>query len=111
MEFFTVPTVAFRVLYVFFVIHHARRTILHLNVTEHPTSEWVCQQVREAFPYEDASKYLIFDRDSTFDQGVRGVAESFGTKPVRLSLAKTGSAVIPATWRTGVPGAECNVTH
>ena len=41
MDFFTVPTATFRVLYVFFVIHHARRTVLHVRVTEHPTSGWI----------------------------------------------------------------------
>ena len=50
MDFFTVPTATFRVLYCFFVIAHARRNILHFNVTEHPTGAWIVQQLREAFP-------------------------------------------------------------
>jgi hypothetical protein len=54
MDFFTVPTVTFSVLYCFFVIDHDRRRILHFNATEHPTSCWVSQQVREAFPYDSA---------------------------------------------------------
>ena len=49
-DFFTVPTVTFRVLYCFFVIEHERRKILHCNVTPHPTAEWIVQQLREAFP-------------------------------------------------------------
>ena len=49
-DFFTVPTVTFRLLYCFFVIEHGRRRILHCNVTQHPTAEWVVQQLREAFP-------------------------------------------------------------
>ena len=52
MDFSTVPTATFRVLYVFFVIEHGRRRIVHWNVTEHPTSDWVIQQLREAFPRE-----------------------------------------------------------
>jgi putative transposase len=52
MDFFTVPTVTFRLLYCFFVISHDRRQILHFNVTRHPTSSWVIQQLREAFPFE-----------------------------------------------------------
>jgi putative transposase len=50
MDFFTVPTLTFRVLYCFFVIEHGRRKILHFNVTEHPSGSWIAQQLREAFP-------------------------------------------------------------
>lgn len=49
-DFFTVPTLTFQQLYCFFVIEHGRRRILHINVTRHPTAEWVVQQLREAFP-------------------------------------------------------------
>ncbi len=62
MDFFTVPTLTFGVLYCFFVIAHGRRRVLHFNVTRHPTSAWVSQQLREAFPYDTAPRYLIFDR-------------------------------------------------
>ncbi len=60
MDFFTVPTLAFGVLYCFFVIGHDRRRILHCNVTRHPTSAWVAQQLREAFPYDTAPQHSIF---------------------------------------------------
>ena len=63
MDFFTVPTLTFSVLYCFFVIVHDRRRILHCNVTKHPTSVWVIQQLREAFPYDSAPNYLIFERE------------------------------------------------
>ena len=63
MDFFTVPTATFRRLYCFFVNRHDRRKILHFNATEHPTSPWVVQQLREAFPEDTAPKYLILDRD------------------------------------------------
>src|SRR6516164_5836578 len=66
MDFFTVPTATFRVLYCFFVISHGRRKILHFNVTEHPTRAWIVQQVREAFPEDRAPQYLILDRDVKF---------------------------------------------
>lgn len=52
MDFFIVPTVSFNVLYVFFIIGHDRRCILHFNVTRHPTSAWIVPQLREGFPYE-----------------------------------------------------------
>src|SRR3982074_3525657 len=50
MDFFTVPTITFSSLYCFFVISHDRRRILHFNITKHPTSSWIIQQLREAFP-------------------------------------------------------------
>ena len=63
MDLFTVPTASLRLLYGFFVIEHGRRHIVHFNATFHPTSAWVIQQLREAFPYDTAPRYLIFDRD------------------------------------------------
>jgi putative transposase len=53
---FTVPTITFGVLYCFFVISHDRRRILHVNVTKHPTSAGITQQLREAFPFETSLK-------------------------------------------------------
>jgi putative transposase len=64
MDFFVVPTVRFRLLYVWFVIDHGRRRILHFNVTGHPTAPWVIQQLREAFSDETAPRYLLYDNDS-----------------------------------------------
>ena len=52
IDFFTVPTIRFHVLYVFLVLAHDRRRILHFNVTAHPTAEWTGQQLREAFPFD-----------------------------------------------------------
>jgi putative transposase len=69
MDFFTVPTITFGVLYCFFVIGHDRRRILHVNVTKHPTGDWIMQQLREAFPFEASHKYLIFDRDQKAERG------------------------------------------
>ena len=74
------PTITFRLVYGFFVIHHGRRQLLHANVTENPTAAWVIQQLREAFPWEATAKYLICDRDSTFSPVVRGAIESMGLK-------------------------------
>jgi hypothetical protein len=62
MDFFPVPTATFRMLYCFFVIRHNRRNILHFNVTEPPSSRWIVQQLREAFPEDSAPRYLILDR-------------------------------------------------
>ena len=64
MDFFVVPTVRFRLLYVWFAIDHGRRRILHFNVTENPTAAWVTQQLRETFPNEPIHRYLIYDNDA-----------------------------------------------
>src|ERR1700756_5856902 len=66
MDFFTVPTVTFQLLYCFFIISHDRRQIVHVNVTRHPTSTWIAQQLREAFPYESAPRFLLFDHDQKY---------------------------------------------
>jgi transposase InsO family protein len=78
MDFFTVPTATFRVLYVFFVIHHARRTVLHIRVTEHPTAGWIIQQLREAFPYDAVPRYLVFDNDKKYGTEVLAAIEHMG---------------------------------
>ncbi len=69
-DFFTVPTVTFQLLYCFFVIEHGRRKIRHFNVTQHPTAEWVVQQLREAFPEVGPLRYIILDRDAKFNADV-----------------------------------------
>jgi hypothetical protein len=66
IDFFTVPTIRFQVLYVFLVLAHHRRRILHFGVTAGPTAEWTAQQLREAFPWETAPRYLLRDRDRIF---------------------------------------------
>jgi putative transposase len=77
LDFFTVPTARFRVLFVLVVLAHHRRRVLHFNVTEHPTAAWTAQQIVHAFPEESAPKYLLRDRDSvygqTFQQRVKGM--------------------------------------
>ena len=62
IDFFAVPTVTVRVLFVFIVLEHRRREVLHFNVTEHPTAAWTAQQIVEAFAHRDAPRYLIRDR-------------------------------------------------
>ena len=78
MDFFTVPTALFRVLFVFVVLSHDRRRVVHFNVTEHPTAEWTAQQIREAFPWDEAPRYLIRDRDAIFGKEVIAVARAWG---------------------------------
>jgi hypothetical protein len=68
VDFFTVPTIRFQVLYVFLVLAHDRRRILHFNVSRHPTAEWAGQQLRETFPFDQVPRYLLRDRDRIFGQ-------------------------------------------
>ena len=94
MDFFTVPTLTFGVLYCFFVIAHDRRRILHCNVTKNPSSAWVIQQLREAFPFDSAPGYLIFDRGSSFNAEMIDAVKSFGIQPKRTSFR--------SPWQNGV---------
>jgi transposase InsO family protein len=93
LDFFTVPTATFRVLYCFFVIEHGRRKILHFNVTRHPSAEWVVQQLRETFPEAAAYRYAILDRDSVFNADVIAFLKATGLKPKRTS--------VQAPWENG----------
>jgi len=94
MDFFTVPTLASGVLYCFFVISHNRRRILHCNVTRHPTNAWVSQQLREAFPFDSAPKFLILDREQTFHGEVLETTESLGGTPVGIAVR--------SPWQNGI---------
>jgi transposase InsO family protein len=94
MDFFTVPTVAFRVLYCFFVIEHSRRRILHFNVTDHPTGSWIAQQLREAFSESNPYHYVILDRDAKFGTEVHEILKASG-----MNLKRTSPA---SPWQNGV---------
>ncbi|MFI5340677.1 MAG: integrase core domain-containing protein [Candidatus Methylomirabilales bacterium] len=78
IDFFTVPTVGFKVLFVLVVLAHARRRIVHFNVTEHPTARWTAQQLVEAFPWETAPKYLLRDRDAVYGEGFQRRVANLG---------------------------------
>jgi len=71
VDFFTVPTALFQVLFVFIVMRHDRRRIVHFNVTAHPTAEWTAHQILEAFPFDLAPKYLLRDRDRIYGHTFR----------------------------------------
>jgi transposase InsO family protein len=94
MDFFSVPIITFSVLHVFFVIGHDRRRILHFNVTQHPTSDWIVQQLREASPYEPAARFLILDHDAKYGAEVPAVIRSMGIKPVPTAVR--------CPWQNGV---------
>src|SRR6516165_3706474 len=81
-DFFTVPTITINVLFVFIVLEHDRRKLLHFNVTEHPTGAWTAQQIVEAFADREAARYLIRDRDSRYSAEVRLRIQSLGIEEI-----------------------------
>jgi len=85
VDFFVVPTATFRLLYGFLVLRHDRRRVVHFNVTAHPTADWVARQVKEAFPFGEAPRYLIRDRDAAYGEGFRECLESMGIEEVRTA--------------------------
>lgn len=92
-DFCVEVTATFRLLYVFVVIEHASRKLLHVNVTAHPTSKWVIQQFREAIPADHSYRILIHDRDTIFskvvDQHVSHMGLHVVKIPVRTPLANS----------------------
>lgn len=71
IDFFTVATATFRVLYVFIVLRHDGRRIVHFNLIEHPTAQWTAQQIVEAFPFDTAPRYLLLARDRIYGETVQ----------------------------------------
>ncbi len=98
MDFFTAPTITFGVLYCFFVISHDRRRILHFNVTKHPTSLWIIQQLREAFPFGSAPRFVILDRDAQYGAEVPAAIRSMKIKCVHTSLWSPWQNGIAERW-------------
>jgi transposase InsO family protein len=90
-DFFVAVTVTFRLLYVFVLIEHGARRLLHFNVTQYPTAEWTLQQLRAVFAYEDHYRYLIHDRDSIFaqrlDESIEGLGLSVLKSPPHSPMA------------------------
>jgi putative transposase len=94
MDFFTVPTLTFGVLYCFFVIGHHRRKILRFDVTRNPNALWIVQQLREAWPYVPAHRFLLFDHDSKFGTDVISAVRDLGSQPTRTAFR--------SPWQNGV---------
>ena len=82
-DFFLAVTATFRSLYVFVLIHHASRQLLHINVTAHPTAAWTLQQLREVIGEEDGYRYLVHDRDSIFAKTLDQSLERLGLEIVK----------------------------
>jgi putative transposase len=85
MDFFVVPTVTFKVLFVLVILAHERRRIVHVNVTEHPTAEWTAQQVVDAFPWDTEPRYLLRDRDRIYGEHFRQRVGNMGIEEVLIA--------------------------
>jgi len=85
IDFFTVPTATFRILFCFIVLKHERRQLIHFNVTAHPTAAWTTRQIIEAPAYDQAPKYLVRDRDSIFTEAFRRRITGMGIEEVIIS--------------------------
>jgi transposase InsO family protein len=85
VDFFVVPTVAFRLLYAFVVLCHHRRRIAHFSVTTHPAVQWIARQIKEAFPFGEAPRYLIRDRDAAYGECFRECLGRMGVEEVLIA--------------------------
>ena len=85
-DFFVSVTVCFRILYVFVALEIGSRRLLHFNVTEHPTSEWTLQQLREVLPGDQDCKFLLHDRHTTFSATLDETVESWGIQVLRTPV-------------------------
>ena len=82
IDFFTVPTATFRILFALVVLRHDRRHVIHFNITAHPTAAWTAQQIIEAFPEDATPRYMIRDRDSIYGQQFKTRIKSMGIEEV-----------------------------
>ena len=85
MDLFVVPTIGFNLLYAFVMVRLARRDLVWINVTAYPTAEWIAQQITEAFPWNEAPRYLIRDRDGVYGSVVRRRLRAMGIRDKPIS--------------------------
>jgi len=85
IDFFVVPTVRFHILYVFLILAHDRRRVLHFNVTTSPSAKWTAQQIVEAFPWSDVPAYLLRDRDSIYCSHFQRRVKNMGIEDVVIA--------------------------
>jgi putative transposase len=82
IDFFLVPTLTFRLLFVFVMLHHERRELLHLNVTDHPTAPWTARQIVEAFRDDSVPRFLLRDRDAIYGEAFARRVKSMDIREV-----------------------------
>ena len=87
MDLLVVPTIGFKLLYVLVIVRLDRRDLVWINVTAHPTAEWVARQITEAFPWNEAPRYMIRDRDCIFGAVVRRRLSAMGIRDKPIAPA------------------------
>jgi transposase InsO family protein len=85
VDFFTVPTATFRILFCFIVLRHHRRMVGHFNVTAHPTAEWTAQQFIEVFPFDEVPRFLLRDRDRVYGSVFQERVKNIGVEEVLVA--------------------------
>jgi putative transposase len=90
VDFFVVPTAMFKVLFVFVVLAHDRRRVVHINVTDTPTAQWTAKQLVEAFPWDTAPRYLLRDRDLVYGVEFSNRVRAWGSATSRRRLDRLG---------------------
>ncbi len=103
-DFFVVPTATFRVLFVFIILAHERRRIVHFNVTEHPTAQWTAQQIVETFPWDSVPRYLLRDRDCIYGTVFQERVSHMGIEELKIAPRSPRQSpycerVIGSIWR------------
>src|SRR5206468_1721231 len=109
VDFFVVPTVMFKVLFVFVVLAHGRRRIVHFNVTDAPTAHWTAQQLVEAFPWEAAPRYLLRDRDAVYGIVFSSRVHSLGIREVKATRRRSAESRGIQSLGDGAPGGDRTV--
>ncbi|MCA6111114.1 transposase [Bradyrhizobium cenepequi] len=95
MDLFVVPTIGFDLLYAFVIVRLDRRNLAWINVTKNPTAEWVARQITEAFPWDQAPKYLIRDRDRIYGTIVTRRLRAMGIRDKPTAPASRGRTALP----------------
>jgi hypothetical protein len=95
MDLFVVPTIGFDLLYAFVVVRLDRRDLVWINVTRNPTAEWVARQITEAFPWDDAPKYLLRDRDQIYGAVVTRRLRAMGIRDKPTAPLHLGRMALP----------------
>jgi hypothetical protein len=99
LDLFVVPTIGFNLLYVLVIVRLARRKLVWINVTAHPTAEWIAQQMTEAFRWKEAPRYLIRERDAIYGAAVTRRLRAMGIRDNPAPPRSPAPGDRPAKWR------------
>ena len=95
IDLFVAPTIGLHLLYAFIIVRLARRDLVWINVTPHPTAEWIARQITEAFPWNEAPRYLIRYRDQVYGAAVRHRLRAMGIRDKPIAPARLGRTALP----------------